>query len=204
MKANILGRRKEELTNEPQHTIPVPNHVSQSQRVPFLATLVLAIAWPLAFSGCGQTVFGMHDFGSPIEPDKDSPGPILYGWVQTRDSEPVYAICFVSIKTYFRGDLCTTDEDGRIKAVYGHRVHPSLSGKAIYALQPDLSLKKLPLSPEETDRLLMLFDRNAGIGRADGEEWKVFKAKILARLTTFTFPTSNDSTFRAVSNSNYR
>lgn len=172
------------------------------KRACFRARFALAIACALACGSCDQDI-GSHDFMSSIGLDETKPGPVLYGWVQTKHGEPVFAICFVSTKTYFRGDLVETD-NGRIKEIYGHRVRPSLSQKAIYSLQPDLTLKTLPLSAESTDRLLILLDRDAGIGRADVEEWKIFNAEMLPRLTTFTFPTSEDSTFRAVSNSNNR
>lgn len=53
--------------------------------------------------------------------------------------------------------------DNKISEIHGNRISVSFSEKAVYALQPDYSIKRLTLTPVEVDQILQSFMTSTGV-----------------------------------------
>ena len=83
--------------------------------------------------------------------------------------------------------------------VHGHPISPAPKVKAVYALQPDHSLRRLNLTPAETWRLLSVMQEGKGAAFRDDD---VFKTKVLPELKTVEWPDEAD--FRDMPHDSYR
>ena len=93
---------------------------------------------------------------------------------------------FVILWKARRKGVSASDGNNRITQIHGHKITASFTEKAVYALQPDYSLKLLPLSKEQTDQILALFTPGGTI--KFGEVWN---KNIAPNLITIEDPTWN-------------
>jgi len=74
--------------------------------------------------------------------------------------------------------------------IHGHPISPDLNKKAVYALQPDYSLKELSLTPAEIDQLFSHM-QDAQVSRMQGrrlQDDEVFKTKVVSQLKNVESP----------------
>lgn len=64
---------------------------------------------------------------------------------------------FVVLWKARRAGATRTDGYNRLLEIHDHKISVSFSEKAVYALQPDYTLKRLALSVTETDQILQAF-----------------------------------------------
>ena len=76
---------------------------------------------------------------------------VYHGIYNEGKRKPLFAVFW--IKSNGAESSITSDNRNLIKEINGHLIAPSLSQKAIYALQPDYHLQEIPLQKEEIDYL---------------------------------------------------
>ncbi len=113
--------------------------------------------------GCSKPSLQCHDFfhrlSNPGEKDL-----FLIGVVQEVDHTPVYAICLLSD----RSNIVFSNQAAQITAIEGHSIGPSLRKKAIYALNPDFTLREISLSEKQVEASLNDFGKIvSGNGEVD-------------------------------------
>ena len=82
----------------------------------------------------------------------------LQGDIYSRPFDPATARPqFVVLWKARRAGAISSDGNNRLSEIHGHRISVLFSDKAVYALQPDYTLKRLPLSVAETDQILQSF-----------------------------------------------
>jgi hypothetical protein len=86
-------------------------------------------------------------------------GASYSGTFDPATAEPQFVILW---KARRKGES-TSDGNNRISEIHGHKISVSFADKAVYALQPDYSLKRLPLSASETNQILGLFSTEGAI-----------------------------------------
>ena len=140
---------------------------------PILTTLLLALV-----VGCnrGPVVAGSGG-GSGSYANDD--GRTCTAVVTHLDAEP--NLLFLIAWTYKRGGATNTLSDsGLLEAVRGSRVHPSFDRRGVYALQPDRTIKEIPLSHEQLG-LLFRDVQSAGFHPRSSDLWK---KEVAPRLET--------------------
>ena len=97
---------------------------------------------------------------------------------------------FVILWKARRGGATSSDGNNRLSEIHGHKISVSFSDHAVYALQPDYTLKRLPLSAAETDQILKSFmdsDKTSGSIVFDD----LWSKGVLPILSTVEDPTWN-------------
>jgi hypothetical protein len=152
----------------------------QSPRIAVLLTLVLS---GVALAGCSPKG-GVATAGSEGMSDN---GEIDYVYQlpppsSTSPETPLFLVLWLG-KQGTRGGTV----GGSTMEVHGHPISPELDKKAVYALQPDYSLRELSLTPAEIDDLLSnrqeavaSMKQNRHLRRLQEDD--VFKTKVLSQL----------------------
>ncbi len=94
---------------------------------------------------------------------------------------------FVILWKARRKGASTYDSNNRLSEIHDRKIVVSFSDKAVYALQPNHSLKRLPLSAAETDLVLESFMDSTQPGPAI----ELWGKSVLPNLSTVEDPTWN-------------
>jgi hypothetical protein len=146
------------------------------------------ILFGLACSSCDlNPSYGCHDFSWGIGGAQKTT-KVFWGWIQDKNEKPLFAVCAISdtrtsANTQTFGNwVLDTDNNGRIVGFQGARFQISRFKKAIYALQADHSLREIPLSEQETETLLTLFDSQNNDEAKSISEEPLVREKIVPQL----------------------
>lgn len=101
---------------------------------------------------------------------------------------------FVILWKARRAGASTYNSNNRLSEIHGRKIDVSFSDKAVYALQPNHSLKRLRLSAAETDLVLesIMDSTKSGLAFELGELWS---KSVLPNLSTVEDPTWNPPPF---------
>ncbi|HKP45360.1 MAG TPA: hypothetical protein VJT50_02070 [Pyrinomonadaceae bacterium] len=121
----------------------------------------IIVLFSLVAGSCNwRNEIGGHDFCWALDREKDPPWRYLQGWVKWNHQKPFCAICTLSDTGGARET--PPDANGRRVITFsgfdGSSIPVPSFRKAIYALQPDKSLRKIPLSNEEVETALAILD----------------------------------------------
>ena len=150
---------------------------------PHLAVLSTLAVIGVALGGCSPRG-GVATVGSEAMSDT---GEIDYVYQlpppgSTSPETPLFLVMWLGKQGTVGGTV-----GGSMMAVHGHPISPAPDKKAVYALQPDYSLKELGLTPAEIDHLLSNMQEaqaamihNKHPKRLQDDE--VFKTKVFSQL----------------------
>jgi hypothetical protein len=95
---------------------------------------------------------------------------------------PLFAILW---KSHLCGEA-TSNGRNLFTEIHGHPIKPSLTQKAVYALQADYSLKLIPLADGEVDNLFALIESRGGAAAMEADS--LWQTKIMPNLQTLKAP----------------
>lgn len=123
-----------------------------------------------------RTVYGGGSSGSYSNPDRQTTTCVV------TQLDPQQKLLFVVAWTAERGGgTSSRSEQNLLTTIHGHPVTPSTSKRALYALQPDHTLREIPLSEPD---LKALFDemQKEGFHTSHSELWQKQVAPNLTKV----------------------
>jgi hypothetical protein len=170
-------------SNNNRDTAKTSKHRSKNQGlvkvkpVFVIALLIFLVAYVFLKN---QREYECHEFCVPLSVDAQ-PKHYLAGLEQVHAFRPVYAILFISDSNPANPTVVLNH--GRLISIEGLSLNLSVYHKAVYALQPNLSLKELSLSDDEIDQVLIALNSKPPDVTFDLSPWE----KITPDLNSFDF-----------------
>jgi hypothetical protein len=142
-----------------------------------IALLIFLVAYVFLKN---QGEYECHEFCVPLSVDAE-PKHYLAGFEQVHAFRPVYAILFSSDSN--PANPLVVVNHGRLISIEGFSLNLSVYHKAVYALQPNFTLKELSLSDDEIDQVLIALNSKPPDATFDSSPWE----RITPDLNSFDF-----------------